>query len=805
MRYSVFCIPAHLLAGLEQVSFASHSLPRPSSPQHSCSEANTDLLTVDLVCRTCRGMEFATAQQKRAHLKSTLHVRNLRAKIAESEAAADYDWQAPALATTDSVDSSKDTQSPGDDDLAWQSEPQSDSSSDTTGSSLLPSAGPKPRLSAIRPRVSTLAKVYRQIQDPLKRYELQQKAEVLGETLALEPMAWFKTSASAATDANKVISPPPYLGVLEVVLGRARRRHYSQTAPQTPYAADAPDDNPVVALRSLQMPASLAALSGERTASQVSVPPTSSGSNKASDMGQAWAHRWWTVLMIGGGRFAGAVFENASGRMVHHKTIQRYTTRRKQGGAQSKNDRTKGHAKSAGAQLRRHNQAAFEQDVLAIFKQWQPALEQSCRVFIAIPKAERNVYLNSSSRHMFGESGKFTKVEPVPFATARPTLDEVQRVYQQLTVVQAVTPNLKGLEADLAKLQVTNPTDVRSNVPTTVWDRLTASHSRELMALMTTGTPAQLMDYLCQHNLNLNAILDDGTGFTLLHHASQLGLASWVTALLNEGADPGVRSVTHNVLTKDQQIASSSFTGQLPYSLCANQATRDAFGHFRHARPTQWDWQATDVLEKSPPPTAVAAIVTEQLPLPALVSSTAAGSFAPEADFVAGTSALPEQPAIPTLPAVPPLPTLPQFAGPAPTLPTTTIIPRAPSPSPPPRSKVPKRKGTKPTSKAAAATTITTTASTPSAAPSLLDHLRPSVVWGALSTLPTYLTGYVGQDFGQATPHNDPSSSADLQAKPAALVNSDQKPSSSPTSASGAVSEREKRALAAEARMKRKS
>ncbi|KAJ1963713.1 hypothetical protein H4R35_007218, partial [Dimargaris xerosporica] len=724
---------------------------------------------------------------KRAHLKSTLHVHNLRAQIAESEAAAEYDWQAPALGPTDSVDLIKGTKGPNSDDLAWQSEPQSDSSSDSTDSSSLSSKAPKTRPLTIRPKVSTLAKIYRQIQDPFKRYELQQKAAVLGELLALEPMVWFKTSLSTTSDANKANLPSPYLGVLDVVLGKAKRRHYSQTAPQTPYATDTPDSNSVAALRSLQIPPSLAALSGKSLTLQASVPTSSPEPAKATDMGVGWAHRWWTVLMIGGGRFAGAVFDNANGRMVHHKTIQRYTTRRKQGGTQSKNDRAKGHAKSAGAQLRRHNRAAFEQDVMAIFKQWQPALKQSCRVFIAIPKAERNVYLNSSSQQLFGGPGALAKVEPVPFATARPTLDEVQRVYQQLTVVQAVTPNLDALETSLAGLQLAKPINAPDNATVTAWDRLTAQHSHELTGIMATGSPTQLIDYLCQYNLNLNAILDDGTGFTLLHHASTLGLAPWVTALLNEGADPGIKSARHNALAKDQSLVSLNPTSQLPYNLCANQATRDAFSHFRYARPMQWDWSVTDVPEKPPPPTtAVAAVTPEQLSLPALASSSTAGSSAPETEPIVSNHTPPEPLAFPSLPAVPPIPALPRFDGPAPTLPATTIIPQAPT-----------RQDTKPTKKAAAVP--------PSlAALSLLDHLQPSVVWGALSTLPTYLTGYVGQDFGQTTPHQEDSASAESQTTPTTLAILNQQPTSSTPTAQGALSEREKRALAAEARMKKK-
>lgn len=59
------------------------------------------------------------------------------------------------------------------------------------------------------------------------------------------------------------------------------------------------------------------------------------------------------VLLISGGRFAGALFRE--NQVVQHKSFQRYTTRRKQGGSQSAHDQQR-HAKSAGASIRRHHE-----------------------------------------------------------------------------------------------------------------------------------------------------------------------------------------------------------------------------------------------------------------------------------------------------------------------------------------------------------------------------------------------------------------------------------------------------------------
>lgn len=89
----------------------------------------------------------------------------------------------------------------------------------------------------------------------------------------------------------------------------------------------------------------------------------------------------WTVIMIGGGHFAAAVFQGISfnvqrnilytgiirkylsaldGEPIVHKTFHSYTVRAKQGFAQSSRT-TANHPKSAGASLRRYNEASLLQ------------------------------------------------------------------------------------------------------------------------------------------------------------------------------------------------------------------------------------------------------------------------------------------------------------------------------------------------------------------------------------------------------------------------------------------------------------
>ncbi|XP_054644360.1 ankyrin repeat and zinc finger domain-containing protein 1 [Dunckerocampus dactyliophorus] len=76
------------------------------------------------------------------------------------------------------------------------------------------------------------------------------------------------------------------------------------------------------------------------------------------------------VLMTGGGHFAGAVFQGKE--VLQHKTFHRYTVRAKRGTAQGLRDsQNRSHTpKSAGAALRRYNEAALVKDIQDLVVTW---------------------------------------------------------------------------------------------------------------------------------------------------------------------------------------------------------------------------------------------------------------------------------------------------------------------------------------------------------------------------------------------------------------------------------------------------
>lgn len=146
----------------------------------------------------------------------------------------------------------------------------------------------------------------------------------------------------------------------------------------------------------------------------------------------------WAILMCGGGHFAGALFDGPA--MAASKTFHRYTTRRKQGGSQSANDQAKGKANSMGAQLRRYNERALQQDVRDQMAEWRVQLAACHRIFIVVPSRQGRAALFEGDDAPL-QSGD-PRVHRVPFTTRRPTKSEVERIHRRLGIVAlSATPH----------------------------------------------------------------------------------------------------------------------------------------------------------------------------------------------------------------------------------------------------------------------------------------------------------------------------------------------------------------------------
>ncbi|XP_019849233.1 PREDICTED: ankyrin repeat and zinc finger domain-containing protein 1-like [Amphimedon queenslandica] len=141
----------------------------------------------------------------------------------------------------------------------------------------------------------------------------------------------------------------------------------------------------------------------------------------------------WIVLMKSGGHFAGAIFKNSV--VLEHKTFHRYTVRAKRGTVQSSRDSHQGGHKprSAGASLRRYNEAALEQEIESLLLSWKEHFKMASAIFTRAPRHIKNPFSSTSKNSPILPGDQ--RVKSIPFATRRPTLHQVKLVHQTLSTL----------------------------------------------------------------------------------------------------------------------------------------------------------------------------------------------------------------------------------------------------------------------------------------------------------------------------------------------------------------------------------
>nr|XP_020515186.1 ankyrin repeat and zinc finger domain-containing protein 1 [Labrus bergylta]XP_020515187.1 ankyrin repeat and zinc finger domain-containing protein 1 [Labrus bergylta] len=150
----------------------------------------------------------------------------------------------------------------------------------------------------------------------------------------------------------------------------------------------------------------------------------------------------WVVLMTGGGHFAGTVFQGKD--VIQHKTFHRYTVRAKRGTAQGLRDsQNRSHApKSAGAALRRYNEAALVKDVQDLLVSWAEYLKEASAIFVRAPSYNKTIFFAGRAAPL---DKKDHRVRTLPFATRRATFREAQRVHDMLSSV-----HIYGKDTDMS-------------------------------------------------------------------------------------------------------------------------------------------------------------------------------------------------------------------------------------------------------------------------------------------------------------------------------------------------------------------
>lgn len=310
------------------------------------------------------------------------------------------------------------------------------------------------------------------------------------------------------------------------------------------------------------------------------------------------------LCMIGGGHFAAMVVSLApkmgkkstgtverQAVVIAHKTFHRYTTRRKQGGSQSANDSAKGAAHSAGASIRRYNEAALENEIRALLSEWRNLIERSQLVFVrATGSTNRRTlfgpYDGQVLRHNDPRNRGF------PFSTRRATQAELMRGFVELTRVKVSQIDEAALAAAAAadterEASRANPTKVSPKPkvsPPSKEEGEASLHTSQLQALIRRSKVPALLTYLSTNSLPADFRFHPSTSHahhhtpTPLHFAASINSPPVVLALLTKGnANPTI----------------TNSDGHPAFDLTGDRATRDSF---RVARSmlgeARWDWTA---------------------------------------------------------------------------------------------------------------------------------------------------------------------------------------------------------------------
>lgn len=307
------------------------------------------------------------------------------------------------------------------------------------------------------------------------------------------------------------------------------------------------------------------------------------------------------LCMVGGGHFAGMIVslapklgkkstgvEERQAMVIAHKTFHRYTTRRKQGGAQSSNDSAKGAAHSAGASIRRYNEAALESDIRALLTDWKSFIDKSQLIFVRATGS-------SNRRTLFGpyDGQVLHHNDPrnrgFPFSTRRATQAELMRSFVEITRVKISEVDEAALAAAAcaSTQQQSQPTPPppQSKPPPPQPSKEEESlllHTSQLQALIRRSKAPALLSYLSSHSLPANFPFHPPS--TQPHHhapyplhlaASSNSPAVVLALLVKAGADPTL----HNG------------EGKTAFELAGDRSTRDAF---RVARSElgegTWNW-----------------------------------------------------------------------------------------------------------------------------------------------------------------------------------------------------------------------
>ena len=293
--------------------------------------------------------------------------------------------------------------------------------------------------------------------------------------------------------------------------------------------------------------------------------------------------------------------------MTHRNDVIRYVVRAKRGTVQSAQDGKSGtkQPKSAGANIRRYNEVALNQDVQSLIAGWTEHLATCDIIFLQAPVRSRTTFYNSKESGGRLEKGD-PRIRSIPFTTGRPVLRELQRIHAILSAVYHVgdpadnfvdedaggdggdsegsdagATNAAAKAKAKAKREAAAAAAAAALAAATALPDARFSNSPLYLAALT-GDIASVVKVLSdpdrQGGFDLDFAWNDGAE-TAMHAASRVGAADVVALLLEKGACPSFL---------DQM-------GRPPFVVAENKEVRNTLRRYMATHPGRWNYKAAQI------------------------------------------------------------------------------------------------------------------------------------------------------------------------------------------------------------------
>lgn len=510
-----------------------------SNPPLENDEPTTKTATSCLLCSA----SFSNVPEQRQHVKSDWHGYNLKQKLGGRSPVTEHEFEKLVEDLDESISGSESS--------------ESDSNDDHKGSTLV-----------------TLLKKQARIAHAGSREDGNVPKKKRGS--GKPPLIWL---------SSPILPSTTFLGVYRALF--------------TDSELDGEPDIPAIIRHKQNPPVPSKPLSTNPSTGTQLIPSTASGPQ-------------FFLCMICGGHFAGMIVslapkmhkkaggvEERQAVVIAHKTFHRYTTRRKQGGSQSSNDSAKGAAHSAGASIRRYNEAALETDIRALLAEWRSLIEKSELVYVrATGSSNRRILFGPYDDQVLRLND--ARNRSFPFSTRRATQAELMRAFVELTRMKVSHVDEAALAAAAAAREV------ERHAPSTIAQTTTGKplppkvskeeeeallHTSQLQALIRRSKVPATLAYLSTNNLSPDFAFFPPTTKANHHAPSPLHLAASINS----------HAVVLGLLTKaGANPTSLNGEGNPPFDLAGDRSTRDAFRLARfELGEERWDW---DNSAHCPPP-----------------------------------------------------------------------------------------------------------------------------------------------------------------------------------------------------------